>query len=56
MSQARTLELYWQLDLADFVVEHGHKVPAFNFWVKGKPVARLPFETIGEGLTALSLS
>src|SRR3977135_1319298 len=50
--QARTLELYRQLDLADFVVEHGHKVPALNLWVKGEPVARLPFETIGEGLTA----
>jgi 2-polyprenyl-6-methoxyphenol hydroxylase-like FAD-dependent oxidoreductase len=50
--QARTLELYRQLDLADFVVEHGHKVPALNLWVKGEPVARLPFETIGEDLTA----
>jgi FAD binding domain len=29
-----------------------HKVPALNLWVKGEPVARLPFETIGEGLTA----
>src|SRR5258708_22259791 len=52
--QARTLELYRQLDLADFVVEHGHKVPAVNLWVKGEPAARLPFETIGEGLTASS--
>jgi 2-polyprenyl-6-methoxyphenol hydroxylase-like FAD-dependent oxidoreductase len=50
--QARTLELYRQLDLADFVVEHGHKVPAVNLWVKGEPAARLPFATIGEGLTA----
>ena len=24
---ARTLELYRQLDLADYVLEHGHKVP-----------------------------
>ena len=50
--QARTLELYRQLDLADFVVEHGHKVPAVNLWVKGEPAARLPFATIGEDLTA----
>jgi 2-polyprenyl-6-methoxyphenol hydroxylase-like FAD-dependent oxidoreductase len=49
---ARTLELYQQLDLADFVVEHGHKVPAVNLWVKGEPKARLPFATIGEDLTA----
>jgi 2-polyprenyl-6-methoxyphenol hydroxylase-like FAD-dependent oxidoreductase len=50
--QARTLELYRQLDLADFIVEHGHKVPAVNLWVKSEPAARLPFATIGEGLTA----
>src|ERR1700731_1392930 len=50
--QARTLELYRQLDLADFVIAHGHQVPAVNLWVKGEPAARLPFETIGEGLTA----
>jgi len=52
---ARTLELYRQLDLADFVVEHGHKVPAINLWVKGEPAARLPFETLGEDLTAYPL-
>jgi 2-polyprenyl-6-methoxyphenol hydroxylase-like FAD-dependent oxidoreductase len=50
--QARTLELYRQLDLTDHVVEHGHKVPAVNLWVKGEPAARLPFETAGEDLTA----
>jgi 2-polyprenyl-6-methoxyphenol hydroxylase-like FAD-dependent oxidoreductase len=49
--QARTLELYGQLDLAAAVVEHGHKVPAVNLWVEGKQAARLPFETIGEDLT-----
>src|SRR5271167_2862965 len=49
--QARTLELYRQLDLADTVVARGHKVPAVNLWVKGEPEARLPFETIGAGLT-----
>ena len=49
--QARTLELYRQLDLADAVVEHGHKVPAVNLWVKGEPVARVPFERIGSDLT-----
>jgi 2-polyprenyl-6-methoxyphenol hydroxylase-like FAD-dependent oxidoreductase len=49
--QARTLELYRQLDLADAVVERGHKVPAVNLWVKGEAAARLPFETIGTGLT-----
>jgi 2-polyprenyl-6-methoxyphenol hydroxylase-like FAD-dependent oxidoreductase len=52
--QARTLELYRQLDLADAIVERGHKVPAVNLWVKGEPAARLPFETIGSGLTLYS--
>src|SRR5579871_1865068 len=48
---ARTLELYRQLGLADFVVAHGHKVPAVRLWVKGKPEARISFEEIGTGLT-----
>jgi 2-polyprenyl-6-methoxyphenol hydroxylase-like FAD-dependent oxidoreductase len=52
--QARTLELYRQLDLAVAVVERGHKVPAVNLWVKGEPAARLSFETIGADLTPYS--
>jgi 2-polyprenyl-6-methoxyphenol hydroxylase-like FAD-dependent oxidoreductase len=49
--QARTLELYRQLDLADTVLANGNKVPAVNLWVKGEPAARLAFETIGSDLT-----
>src|SRR5437667_5660233 len=49
--QARTLELYRQLDLADAVIKRGHRVPAVNLWVKSEPVARLPFERIGSDLT-----
>jgi 2-polyprenyl-6-methoxyphenol hydroxylase-like FAD-dependent oxidoreductase len=45
--QARTLELYRQLNLADTVVARGHKVSAVNLWVKGAPEARLLFEKIG---------
>ncbi|MVV50066.1 FAD-dependent oxidoreductase [Pseudomonas sp. PB120] len=52
--QARTLELYRQLDLSDAIVRHGHRVEAANFWVKGEPVARLPLTRIGEGLTPYS--
>jgi 2-polyprenyl-6-methoxyphenol hydroxylase-like FAD-dependent oxidoreductase len=52
--QARTLELYRQLDLADAVLEEGHKVPAVNLWVRGERAARLPFETIGSDLTPYS--
>src|SRR5215469_17267894 len=49
---ARTLELYRQLDLADAVVEQGHKVPAVNLWVRGEATARLSFEKIGQDLSA----
>src|ERR1700757_1920963 len=49
--QARTLELYRQLDLTDAVLKQGHKVPAVNLWVRGEPVTRLPFERIGSDLT-----
>src|SRR5271154_1038259 len=49
--QARTLELYRQLDLADEVVKRGHITPAVNLWVKGEKAARLPFEDVGLGVT-----
>src|SRR4030088_1245722 len=49
--QARTLELYQQLDLTEAIVAKGHKVPAVNLWVKGEAAARLSFESIGSGLT-----
>ena len=49
--QARTLELYRQLDLADEVVRRGHKTPSVNLWVKGKNAAHLHFENVGSGLT-----
>jgi 2-polyprenyl-6-methoxyphenol hydroxylase-like FAD-dependent oxidoreductase len=49
--QARTLELYRQLDLADAVIADGHRVPAVNLWVQGERQARLAFENIGSGLT-----
>lgn len=52
--QARTLELYRQLDLTDAVLAQGHRVPAVNLWVKGEPVARLSFETVGADLTPYS--
>ncbi len=49
--QARTLELYGQLDLADTVLAEGNKVPAVNLWVRGERAARLRFETVGADLT-----
>jgi 2-polyprenyl-6-methoxyphenol hydroxylase-like FAD-dependent oxidoreductase len=49
--QARTLELYRQLDLADAVVERGHRTPAVNLWVRGHAAARVQFDALGLGLT-----
>jgi 2-polyprenyl-6-methoxyphenol hydroxylase-like FAD-dependent oxidoreductase len=49
--QARTLELYRQLDLSDEVIKHGHKTPAINLWVKGKKAAHIAFEDVGSGVT-----
>ncbi|MGC1458506.1 MAG: FAD-dependent oxidoreductase [Steroidobacteraceae bacterium] len=50
--QARTLELYRQLDLTDEVLQHGHQVAAINLWVKGRRKTRVSFTNIGAGLTA----
>ncbi len=49
--QARTLELYHQVGLADAVIAGGVKVPSLNFWVKGAKAARVPLRRMGEGLT-----
>jgi 2-polyprenyl-6-methoxyphenol hydroxylase-like FAD-dependent oxidoreductase len=52
--QARTLELYAQMGLADHVVERGRKVLAANLWVAGKHRAHLPFGNFGAGLSPFS--
>jgi 2-polyprenyl-6-methoxyphenol hydroxylase-like FAD-dependent oxidoreductase len=49
--QARTLELYRQLDLADAVVARGYRVPAVNLWARGERAAHVPFGDIGADLT-----
>src|SRR5580698_607031 len=49
--QARTLELYRQLDLTDSLLELGHQVPGINLWVRGEQRAHVPFATVGAGLT-----
>ena len=49
--QARTLELYNQIGLADAVVERGRKVSAANFWVSGKKVGHLALADFGAGLS-----
>ena len=49
--QARTLELYRQLDLADAVIAKGHRVPAVNLWVRGEKKAQVSFGSLGSELT-----
>jgi 2-polyprenyl-6-methoxyphenol hydroxylase-like FAD-dependent oxidoreductase len=49
--QARTLEFYSQLGIADAVIERGRKVAAAHLWASGKDVARLVFGDMGVGLS-----
>lgn len=49
--QARTLEFYSQLGIADAVVERGRKAVAAHLWASGKDVARLVFGDMGVGLS-----
>src|ERR1700741_2811932 len=49
--QARTLELYSQLGLADAVIERGRKMIAVNLWAAGKKAARAVFGEMGAGLS-----
>ncbi|RYG57212.1 MAG: FAD-dependent oxidoreductase, partial [Alphaproteobacteria bacterium] len=49
--QARTLELYQQLDLADDVVAAGHPNLTMNLWANGKPKARLAMGEAGATVT-----
>jgi 2-polyprenyl-6-methoxyphenol hydroxylase-like FAD-dependent oxidoreductase len=49
--QARTLEFYSQIGIAEAVVERGRKGIAANLWVAGKNVARAVFGDIGVGLS-----
>src|SRR5437588_7926068 len=52
--QARTLEFYSQLGMADAVVERGWHVLAVNLWVTGRKVARAVFGEMGAGLSPFS--
>jgi 2-polyprenyl-6-methoxyphenol hydroxylase-like FAD-dependent oxidoreductase len=49
--QARTLELYRQVDLADAVVGRGRTVLAVNLWVSGKQVAHGVLGAMGAGIS-----
>jgi len=49
--QARTLELYRQIGLAEAVIAGGRRMEAINLWVAGKKAARAVFGEMGTGLS-----
>ena len=49
--QARTLEFYRQIDLADRLVAQGRKALATNLWISGRHAAHLGFQEMGADLT-----
>jgi len=49
--QARTLEFYTQLGIADAVVAAGRKTMAANMWVTGNRVAHVFFGELGKGIS-----
>src|ERR1043165_1090981 len=49
--QARTLELYRQIGLADAVVSRGRKMTTVNLWKEGHQAARVVFGEMGEDLS-----
>src|SRR5215213_350213 len=49
--QARTLEFYRQVGLADNVIARGREVSAANLWVSGRRVARAVFGPMGRGIS-----
>src|SRR5882757_8636728 len=49
--QARTLELYSQIGIAEAVMERGYKTIAVNLWVTGRKAAHAVFGPMGEGLS-----
>jgi 2-polyprenyl-6-methoxyphenol hydroxylase-like FAD-dependent oxidoreductase len=54
--QARTLELYNQIGIADAVVERGRRMIAGNFWVAGKKAARIVIGEMGTGLSPFAFA
>jgi 2-polyprenyl-6-methoxyphenol hydroxylase-like FAD-dependent oxidoreductase len=49
--QARTLEFYRQIDMADAVVKAGYKTPAMNMWARGKRQAQVQLADAGEEIS-----
>jgi 2-polyprenyl-6-methoxyphenol hydroxylase-like FAD-dependent oxidoreductase len=49
--QARTLELYSQIGIADEVVTRGRRIEAVNLWVRGERRATAVFGKLGAGVS-----
>ena len=49
--QARSLEHYAQVGLADIIVSRGRKILAVNLWAAGRHAARAEFAGMGEGIS-----
>ena len=49
--QARTLELYRQIGLADAVLSRGRKMTTINLWKRGKHVSHVVFGEMGKDLS-----
>jgi len=49
--QARILEFYRQIGIADEVVERGLQLAAANLWVRGRKAGRAAFGEMGKGLS-----
>lgn len=49
--QARTLEFYRQLDMADAVVAAGYKTPTMNMWARGSRKARIQLVDAGQDVS-----
>jgi 2-polyprenyl-6-methoxyphenol hydroxylase-like FAD-dependent oxidoreductase len=49
--QARTLEFYRQIGLADKIIAAGFKFAAVNLWVAGRRAARVPIDGSGGGIS-----
>src|SRR6185503_19164154 len=49
--QARTLEFYRQIGLADTLLARGRQVSAAHLWVTGREIAHLKLGDIGRGIS-----
>ena len=49
--QARTLEIYDHLGIADRAIELGQRAVGANFWTAGRRAAHIPLGDIGQGLS-----